>query len=456
MAWPAVALNTLQTLNSLLDSNFVNHLEDNALTAIGSSTTTVFLFISISMAIGVAATAMVSRNFGAEDEEGYKEANRKCLGFAVLTGFILTILGFFFAPLIANFLVPSGNERAQFLANQYLGIFTFFLPAAFIIQTLAGSLRGIGDTKSPMIVSGAQIILHIILNFLLIFPTRDITIGTLTLTIPGANLELAGAAWSMVISGWIAAITYLFWCTKTPLGKVYKIKIPELTWIKRIFNLAAPAALMSLVRVTSLMAFTYILTFVPKSNEAIGALRPGFSIEAFAFMPAFGLAIAASALVGQSLGAKDPALAQRLGWTAAHQAAIISGFVAIGLFVFANPAANLLLSEQPEYAAITADYLRFIASTEILFAYGMVLISAQQGAGDTRRPFWLTLIAMWGIRVPLAAILALETITIGSISIPGFAMGANGCWLSLAATQAIQGLAAMWLWKKGDWKTATV
>lgn len=463
LAWPAVTLNALQTINSLLDSYFVSHLEGDALTAIGAATTTLFLLISLSMAVGVAATAMVARAFGEGDPAKYRESNRKCLGFAVLSSLILTLIALPFAPGAAAFLVPDDAPHAARLMAQYLGICSFVLIPSFIIQTLAGSLRGIGDTKSPMVISGLQIGLHIVFNYLFIFPSHNFG----GIRIPGANMGLNGAALALVLSAWIAALVYLFTTTRTPLGEVWRIKFPDLSWIKRIFNLAAPAGLMSIVRVTSLMAFTSILTQVPNGKYAIGAIRPGFSIEALAFMPSFGLAIAASALVGQSLGAKDPARAKKLGWIAAHQAGLVSTVAAIFIFIFADPITHNVLQGQPEYAKQAASYLRHVCTTETLFGYAMVLLSAMQGAGDTRRPFWLTLIAMWFIRVPLAVFLSLPAIQVlpkidwvgiqmQPAFIAGMNMGADGAWTCLAITQAIQGLACLVLWQQGKWALAKI
>ncbi|MEZ5162161.1 MAG: MATE family efflux transporter [Fimbriimonadaceae bacterium] len=455
LAWPAVTLNFLQTINSLLDTNFIQHIGRNALTAIGSSTTTLFLLVSMSMALGVAATAIVSRAFGAGDMDEVKEGNRKCLGFAVVAGFLLAFVAPLLAPIAATAFVPKDAPAARDLMIHYLQIVGLFLPAVFVIQTLAGSLRGIGDTKSPMVISGAQIILHIILNFLLIFPTRTVHPFGLTMTLPGANLGLNGAAWALVISGWIAALVYLFYCIRTPLGKVYNIKLPGLDWSTRIGRLAGPAALMSFTRVTSMMMFTYILTQVPNGDVAIGALRPGFSVESLAFMPSFGLAIAASALVGQSLGARNPDRASKLGWIAAHQAGIVSLVMAVVIYVFAPQITNALMGEQPAYAAECALFLKHIAVTEVFFGYNMVLVGAQQGAGDTRSPFWLTLITMWGIRVPLAAFLALSSVNLYFITFEhGLNMGSRGCWMAMAITQAIAGIGSMYLWKRGAWKTA--
>lgn len=452
LAWPAVALNALQTVNSLLDSYFVSHLEGDALTAIGSATTTLFLLISLSMAVGVAATAMVSRAFGERNPAKYRESHQRCLSFAIYCSLLLTVAAIPLSGLAAHFLVPKDAPHAANLMVQYLRIVSFVLLPSFVIQTLAGSLRGVGDTKSPMVISGMQIGMHIVFNYLFIFPPRQLG----PLTVPGAGLGLNGAALALTLSAWISAGIYLVFVKRTELGEIGRLTLPPIDWAKRIFNLAAPAGLMSVVRVTSLMAFTGILTQIPEGKFAIGAIRPGFSIEALAFMPSFGLAIAASALVGQSLGMGRPDRASRLGWMAAHQAGIVSTVAAIGIFIFADPIANSVLQGKPEYAAQAASYLRHVCTTETLFGYAMVLLSAMQGAGDTKRPFWVTLLAMWALRVPLAAFLALGAVNFGIVSFPGLGMGSAGAWSSLAITQAVQGLACIWLWHLGRWKTARV
>jgi Na+-driven multidrug efflux pump len=214
---------------------------------------------------------------------------------------------------------------------------------------------------------------------------------------------------------------------------------------------------MSVVRVTSLAALTVVLKNVADSMHAQGALRPGFSIESFAFMPAFGLSIAAAALVGQSLGMKDPERAARLGWTAAHQAAIVSVVVSVFLFLFAGPLANMVLPGVPETAAVAAQYTRYVASTEVFFAYAMVLIGAMQGAGDTKRPMWLSLVALWGIGIPMAVVLALPGVSVlGLFTVPGLGLNSDGAWFSMAFRQLVQGVAAIWLFKKGAWKFSEV
>lgn len=438
LAWPAVALNSLQSINSLLDSYFVQHLDVANLTAIGAATGVIFLFISLTFALGTASTALVSRFFGAGDKEGYRVANQKCVGLALVGGIIVALATVPGSLLLSPLILPPDDAAAKPLMMAYLGVFSIGLPAIFIIQVLAGSLRGIGDTKSPMVISGLQICIHIALNTVLINGSQVLPNGYV---LHGLGWGLVGAATAMVVSAWVAALVYMAWAAKTPLGSCLKCSWPGLDWTKRILRIAIPAGTMSLVRVTSLLAFTAILARVPNGKAAVGALRPAFSVESLAFMPGFGLSIAAAALVGQSLGMKRPDRAERLAWTASHHAAAVGLLASIILFVFAPQVSHLLMPDQPIVAHQVEMFLRYICLTEVLFGYGMVLVGAMQGAGDTVRPLWMTLVSMWGLRVPLAWVLAHT-----------FHLGAAGCWISMSATQAIQGIIAIWMFKRGHWK----
>jgi putative MATE family efflux protein len=315
------------------------------------------------------------------------------------------------------------------------------LPAVFIIQTLAGSLRGIGDTRSPMVISGLQILLHIVLNIFFIFPTRSVG----GYTIPGLGLGVVGTTTALATSAWLSAIGYSIYCSRTPLGQASGFHMPALGWVKRILRIAIPAATMAVLRVLSLAAFSFMLKFVPNSSVAIATLPVAFGVESIMFMPSFGLAMAASALVGQSLGMKDPGRAEKLGWIASHHAAWVTAALSLPIFIFAPQIGGVLLQGKPELVAEVALLLRFLCVTEVFFAYAMVIIGAMQGAGDTVRPLWIAIISLWGLRVPLAYILAFT-----------FGLGSLGAWISLAVTQGIQGILSLLAFRQGKWKTMKV
>jgi len=455
LAWPAVALNSLQVVNTLLDRFFLGHLETAALTAHGGATNVMFLMFSLAVAVATGATALVSRAYGAGKRLEYRRASRQSLAVALFAGLAsaaITLLG---SHVMASFVLPAKDVQAVRLMADFVVAYSLGLPAIYIVQALAGSLRGIGDTRSPMVISGIQILIHIALNCVLIFPTRSLG----GIVVPGAGLGLVGAAIALAASAWIAAIIYVFYAGKTPLGFLLRFRLPEREWVVRILRIAVPAATMSVLRVLSLTAFTLALGLIPRGSEAIAAMSIGFAIESIMFMPAFGLSVAASALVGQSLGMKRPERAERLGWSAAHLGALVTVALALPVFFLADDIAAIMLKDKPAVVEEASTLLRYLCATEILFGYAMVLIGAMQGAGDTVRPMWISIFALWGMRVPLAFVMALSTGTplIGSLTLPfGFGMGATGAWLAMALTQGVQGVMSIIAFKQGAWKTKKV
>lgn len=442
-------------INTLLDRFFIGHLESSALTAQGASQNVMFLMFSIAMAMGTAATAIVSRAYGAKDEAGFRMGAKECSSVTMMIGIVMAVASALIAPVAAHWLIPANDHRSIELMGHYLLAYSAGLPAIYVIQSLAGSLRGIGDTRSPMVISGLQILLHITLNFILIFPPRHVG----GITIPGMNMGMVGAATALSISAWMSAIVYLVYTGRTPLGQLWRFTLPTATWLARILRIAMPAAAMAMLRVFSLTAFTLVLGRVPGASNALGAMSIGFAVESIMFMPSFGLSLAASALVGQSLGMQRPDRAERLGWVASHHAGLVTLALAAPIAIAAYPIALFLVGGKAEIASEAALLLRFLCSTEVMFAYGMVLIGAMQGAGDTVRPMWISIVSLWGLRVPLALFLALpKGASLASwLVLPfGAGIGAAGAWFAMAFTQAVQGVLCILAFKQGTWKLKRV
>lgn len=454
LAWPAVALNSLQVVNTLLDRGFIGHLPTSAITAHGGATSVMFLMFSLAVSIAAGATALVSRAFGAGEAREYREASRQSFNLAIAAGFLLGGVTVLAAHWAAAAILPSSDHAAIDLMTRFCVVYALGLPAVFVIQTLAGSLRGVGDTKSPMYISGLQIFLHMTLNFLLVFPARKI--GGVTL--PGAGMGLVGAAVALTASTWVSAIVYVLFAGRTPLGP-QPLRLPKAEYVRRILRIAVPAATMATLRVFSLTVFTLALALAPNGSAAIAAMSTGFGIEQIITMPFFGLSAAAGALVGQSLGMRRPDRAERLAWTASHYGGLVTVILAGLIFVAAPPIASVLLDGKAEIVRPATDLMHFLCPTEVLFAYAMVLIGAMQGAGDTVRPMWISLVALWGLRVPLAFLLTLKTgqpLAAGVVMPLGFGLGATGAWISMSLTQGLQGLMAMAAFKQGAWKTKRV
>lgn len=439
VAWPVVALNLLQVVNSLLDRFFIGHLPEEAMAAHGASMSIIFLLFSLAMSISIGTGAIVARHFGAREVSEYKMAAQQSVQIAVYVGFGLALLGVLLTPLLARFILPAEDKASIGYLTVFLQMYSLGVPAICIIQVLAASLRSIGDTKSPMFLSGAQILIHVLLNYAFIFPK----IGPFS----GLGLGLQGAGLALSSSAWISAIAYLLYIRRTPIGARFSTNLPKRDWLQRVLRIAVPSAFQAALRTFSLTAFTLILGYVPNHKAALSAMGTGFAIESLMFAPAFGISAAAGALVGQNLGAKNPGQAERIGWLAS-MAAFTIALVICGPIYFSVPYfAGNLVGHKPEITAELVSIVQWLCVTEPLFCLAMVLIGAMQGAGDTKRPLWIGIFSLWFLRVPLAILFALPI---------GMALGAKGAWIAMSITQGLQGILSAFAWKKGQWKTVKV
>lgn len=451
MAWPVVSLNLLQVVNGLLDRSFIGHLPEAAMSGHGASMSFVFLLFSLAIAISIGAGAIVARAYGAKHEHEFRAGSQQALQVAIYVGICLGVLSYFFTPLFAHLVFKAGDTEDIFYITQFLHAYSIGVPAICIIQVIAACLRSIGDTKSPMVLSGFQILLHITLNFIFIFPPRGM--------IPGLNLGLFGAGLALATSAWVAAILYIWHVRSTDLHVKFSLSLPQKLWFARITKIAIPSAAQAVLRTASLTAFTLILSNVPNYGAAIAGMGTAFAIESLMFAQAFGFSAATSALVGQNLGAKNPTRAEHIGWLAAAVAFVAAVLISIPVYTLVPSFAPYLAGHKDAVVDQIVQLVRLLCLTEPLFCLAMVLIGGMQGAGDTKRPLWIGVFCLWGLRVPLALMLALPT---GSnlmfgIGLPyGLALGAHGAWLAMAGTQGVQGFFAVFAWKVGNWKTVRV
>jgi Na+-driven multidrug efflux pump len=173
---------------------------------------------------------------------------------------------------------------------------------------------------------------------------------------------------------------------------------------------------------------------------ALASLTNGLRIEAIIFLPAFALNMAASVLVGQNLGAKNPDRAASVGWKVAWVGVCLLSAISLCIFIWAGYFASFL-TKDPAVLAETTLYLRITMFSEPFMALSLILGGGLQGAGDTRGSMWVIVIGMWFVRLPLAILLAL---------ILGY--GAVGVWVAMITSMTVQGLLMARRFYQGRWK----
>lgn len=433
LAWPSVLTFVLMTTNGILDRIFVGQLGDVALAGVGVAGQLLFLLISLSMAVTTGTTALVARFTGANDAEQAVRAAGRSMGLCVVIGVVCTVgLLASSEPLLrAMSIAPDARAAAQ----SFLRIALLGTPAMFVVSVYAAAFRAMGDARSPLRVMLLANAVHLL--------------GDLTLMLGyfGApRLGLVGGGIAVLASNVLAMLAYVHLARRTPLADAIRWRhlVPTLDWSRRILRIGLPASVTALLRVTSLMSFTKILALTSQGTMAVAALPIGLTAESIAFMPGLGYGVAASALVGQALGAKDPRRAERYGWASTTQAVAVMSVMGLVFFLAARPFA-MLFTRNPEVIEIAVSYLRIMAVSEPLLGVGMVLTGALHGAGDTLRPTLLTAATFWGIRIPLAWWLAL-------------AMGyqSTGAWLAMALSTCVGGVVTALLFRGGRWKTVRV
>jgi len=431
LAVPTMIASIVQSANSFLDRIFVGRLGAEALAAVGVGGQMVFLTMALAMAVSTGTTAIVARTVGANDHTQLRDAGRQSLGIAIVLGAMLTLLGYLLLPMLLN--GYRLNPIANRMAHEFLGWALLGVPGMFLLMGLSGTFRGMGDTRSPMIASIGATLAHIAGDWLLIFGN---------LGFPALGIQGAGIA--MALSPWVGA--GILWVQQWRRAD-RELAIPALPihlWWVRIMRIGLPASARTFIYSTSSVMFTGILAATHAGTAAVAALPIGLTAESIAFMPGFAFAIAASALVGQALGAKNERLAERFGWMCAWQACAVMTTMACVFFVFADYFARLF-TQDPQVIDLAIAYLRLNALTEPLLAFGMVLAGALQGAGDSMKAMLATFITQWVVRIPLAYLMA-------------FVLGwdAYGAWGAMALSSGFSGLLMMYLFKKGGWKHVRV
>ena len=432
LAWPSVLTMLLQTANSFTDRAFVGRLGSDALAAVGVGGQLMFLLMSVGLSVSVGTTALVARFVGAGDLGEARAASNQSLWVGAIGAALCMAV---MLPLRAALIHVMGvNAEAAGLCLRYLTITLVGVPALFVMLILGGAYRGLGDAVTPLWVMVAVNIVHLGGDWLLIFGHWGLP-----------RLGLAGGAVALSVSQVVGAALYVLFLRGSPVdGLLGCMRRLDWGWARRILDIGVPAAMQTVSRVLSLMAFTGVLARTSEATAAVAALTIGLTSESIAFMPGFAFAVAASTLAGQNLGARDPERAERASWAALGQGLVVMCVMGAVFYVFALPFAHLF-THDGAVVPLAVSYLKISALAEPFLAFGMILTGALNGAGSTKAPALMSLLTMWGVRLPLAVLLAQH-----------WHYGTVGAWWAMAASTALGGVAALGLFKWGRWKSTVV
>ena len=432
LAWPTVLTMVLMNTTHLANLFFVGKLGPHAMSAAGVGTLTIMILFAVAMAITTGAVALIARFVGARDPATAAEAAKQSILLAVVMSIAVGVPMYAARlPLVEALGVSPGAART---AADFLAIALTATPVHFLLMTQVHIYRAVGDVITPlkvlMVVNG----LNILGDYLLIWGVGPFP----QMGVPGAGVSLA-IAWAL------GSVMMAFNLRRMPIWPYRRPGwYPSLSWFARTLRIGWPAAVQHLIRTVGNMSFVFILARTPARDAAIAALTAGMRIEGLAVMPGIAFGTAASIMVGQNLGARQPDRAAHSGWACAQQGAMLMAFVGLMLWVFAKPIARVFTSD-PQVIHLVVGFLKINALVEPMLGAGLVLSGALQGAGDTVTPAVATVVGMWVLRLPITAWLCL-----------GLGHDAIAAWWVMAGSTVAQGLLLITWFQVGRWKRKEV
>lgn len=395
LAWPVILSQILASAVGLIDIAMVGRLGRDAVAAVGYTTQFLWLIQSVLFAIGMACVALMARAVGGGDPGRAREALRASLSVALAVAALFTALVLGAPQLLLRMLQaePSVVEAAVPYFRLTLGS-TLLLAVSI---TLESGFRAVRDTRTPMWIAGGVTAVKIVLNALLIF-------GLLGLP----RLGLVGAGLATLLSQGVSVVLFALATrgASTAPGPVRKGLLwhrgegrPESRHFSEVVRLALPAVGERLILNGAMMAYFALLGRY--GSAAVAAYTVGVRLLSFSWIPGIGFSVAASTLVGQALGAGDPAEAARAGWRSARMALVVA--IALGLF-FGGVRGPLARAFTNDASILTelGPFMLVLALSQPFMGLHFTLAGALRGAGDTVTPLLSAALGNWVFRVPLA------------------------------------------------------
>jgi putative MATE family efflux protein len=421
----------LSMMVGIVDTFLVGHLGAAPLAAVGLANQWVLMATTLFGAIAVGSTALIARFIGAEEPENADQVLRQSVLLGAFIGVVATLLGVTLArPAIALLGAP---DDVIDLSTSYLRVVAsiFFFSTLMFIGN--ASLRGAGDTRTPLYI---MLVVNA-LNIVVAWTAINGPFGLPRLGVVGSAL---GAASGRLVGGLLVMAILVRGRSGLQLRLAHLR--PDWDMIRRILRVGLPTGMEQMLFRTGHMAFARILAEL--GTMAYAANQVAIIVLSLSFMPGFGFAIAATTLVGQSLGAKEPEAAEQRAYTAYRLGASL--MTTIGLIIVLFPAQFMgAFTDEAQVVALGRVPVRVVGLAQPILAAAMIFPGGLRGAGDTRYPMMINGASIWLIRLPLAYLLALS-----------LDWGLGGAWVAMALDFALRASLNFLRFRGGRWKSVEV
>lgn len=452
LALPVLGEQFLNLFVGLTDTYLAGTVSKEATTAIGLATQVGWLVGLLFAFIGTGATALVSRHAGMGSQSGANHFTNQSIVAAVGMGLIGSILVWSVAPVLPRIL--GWSEEPASIAVEYLRIDAFGYILFSITTIGAACWRGMGDTRTPLYVMGVVNLVNVAVSAALRFGWG-----------PFPEFGVTGIVIGTVTARTLGGMIVLMLLLRGRSG--LKLLAPELRLraesMRRLLWVGIPAGCDGILLWTGQFFFLLIISRLATGGEQAAMLAAhfvGIRVEALSYLPAFAWATAASTLVGQSLGARNPARASHSGHLAALQGAAMCLVMGIGYFIFAPQiyAAFNANEDLERVSRIGIPALRLLAFFQIPLALMIIYTNALRGAGDTRWPLLYTTIGMGLVRLPLAWVLGTGVLREPVAAATGIMLpdGLLGAWVGMCGDMTTRALLSGLRFARGRWQRIQV
>ncbi len=436
LAWPTVLEQILQTAVSYIDSAMVGRIGAQATAAVGATTTVNWLINSSTTALSIGFLAYISRELGAKRPENARRATAQAAMVTLVVGLLFTLLALSLSGVIPIWM--NVNPDIRFEAGRYF--FILYTPMLFRAANIifGTCLRAAGDTKTPLRVNLIVNLVNIVLNFLMIYPSRTVSLLSLRFTMPGFGWGVAGAAVASAISFVVGGIGMTRAVIKHPLlsPRGYSLR-PDGAILRPCMKVALPCALQRFGTSFGYVAFASMINSLGTISMAAHSIAN--TAESAFYIPGYGMQTAAATLAGNCYGAQDAPRMKRLCRMLIALEILLMALSGAALFAGAELLMKVFTADA-EVISLGATVLRMVAVSEPVYGVAVILEGIFQGVGDTKSAFIFNLIGMWGMRI-LGTFICLRF----------FHLGLTAAWACMIAHNILLGALLLIRYLRGSW-----
>lgn len=433
---PTILAQVSSIIMQYIDVAMVGHLGTEESSAIGLMATSTWMFGSLCTAAVSGFSIQVAQYIGAKRKEKATEILWQSYYVVLSIAIGLAVLGAALSFVLPGWL--GGEQKVCEYATQYFFVYALSLPVVALNSLACSMLQCSGNMKIPGVLQCAMCFLDVLLNMVLIFPSRTYEIVGMSIFVPGANLGVVGASLGTALSEVIiVGILMYMLAFRTPLLKIergnqYRMHTEDL---KIAWKISLPIAFERFIVTAAQVISTVIVA--PLGNVAIVANSFSVTAESFCYMPGYGIGAAATTLIGQSVGAKREKLAYSFGKITIGLGMGIMGVAGLLMYVFA-PQMIGILSPDLQVQELGAKVLRIEAFAEPLYGASIVAAGVLRGASDTLIPSILNLVSLWAVRIPFSYILAKS-------------YGLQGVWFAMCFELCFRGIVYLIRFARKKW-----